>query len=412
MKKILYFDCFSGISGDMILGALIDAGVSFETLNQELKKLKLRDFNLKIKKVKRGIINAVKVDVVAKNEKKHTHRRYSDIVKIIEKSLLDNEIKRKAKDIFCNLAKIESKIHGEKINEIYFHEIGGIDTIVDIVGTLICLKELNIYKVFVSPINLGGNCKIVCSHGVLPNPAPATLELLKGLPVYFSDIPFETATPTGASILSYLVDRKDKFQKNKFVVENIGYSAGSIDFGQHPNVLRVLIGSLNNEEAESDDRRKSPWDDRRKSLWDEIAVVETNIDDMSPLFYDSLIEKLFKSNALDVSLTNIHMKKNRPAIKLTVLCEKEDQNKIIEDILNETTTFGVRYYYAKRFKLIKEFKYIKTKWGMVKTKIGKLKGRIISISPEFNDCKRISKKKNIPVRIIYDEAKNMVSVPI
>jgi uncharacterized protein (TIGR00299 family) protein len=392
MKKILYFDCCSGISGDMILGAFVDAGVPFEILNKELKKLKLKNFCLKVKKVKKGSISATKLDVIVKSEKKHPHRGYSEVVKIIKNSLLDNDIKQKAEEIFFNLAKTEGKIHKENINDIHFHELGGIDTIVDVVGSLICLKELHIYKVFTSPINVGGNCKILTSHGILPNPSPATLELLKGLPIYFSDIPFETATPTGASILSYFVDKKEKFQDNEFIVESIGYGAGKFDFNNQPNVLRVLIGSLKQEKAESD----------------EIAVVETNIDDMPPLFYDSLMERLFRDNALDVFLTNIQMKKNRPGIKLTVLCEKDDIDKITKDILNETTTFGVRYYYVKRLKLTREFKLIRTRWGMIKVKVGKLKGKIISISPEFNDCKEISKKENIPIRIVYEEVKKSI----
>lgn len=388
MTKILFMDCFSGISGDMILGAFIDAGVPLSVLNYELRKLNLNNFKLTVKRVKKENISAVKLNVSVK--KTHCHRSYTNIVKIINKSTLKEEIKQKAKDIFYNLAKVESRIHNERMSRIYFHELGGIDTIIDIVGALICLNELGINKVFSSSVNVGGCCEISTSHGILPNPAPATVELLKGLAVHFTDIPFELVTPTGAAILSYLVEKKEKITEHpevKFI--KAGYGAGDLNFDKQPNVLRVLIGDINSNNQKAD----------------EVMVIEANIDDLLPLIYDTLMEKLFKSGALDVFLTNIYMKKNRPAIKLTVLCEKKDFRKITEDIFKETTTFGLRYYVANRLKLQREFKIIRTKWGNARVKVGKLHGNVISVSPEFEDCKKIAIRKGIAVKLVYDEIK-------
>ena len=400
MSKVLYFDCFSGISGDMTLGACVDAGVPISYLKKELNKLGLHEFELHAEKVLKNGIGATKVHVHAhapeahghahhSGQKAHSHRKYSDIAKLVKKSALSAGVKNKVLEMFLLLAKVEAGIHRSKIEEVHFHELGAVDTIVDIAGTVICLEKLGVEKCFVSPVNVGGMTLIKTSHGLLPNPAPATAELLKGMPFFFSEVPLELVTPTGACILKYFASPKD-LKDLALKINSIGYGAGEKDIAGQPNALRVILG----ETAEKTESEKT-------------AVIEANIDDLVPLAYEVVFEKLFKAGALDVFLTDIQMKKNRPAVMLSVVCAEEDIRRLSELIFAETTTFGLRYYSTGRIKLEKEFKVVSTKYGKVRMKLGKLDGKVMSASPEYEDCKKLSFTKNLPFKAVYEEAKRI-----
>lgn len=394
MSKNIYFDCSSGVSGDMILGACVDAGVSFKLLLSEIKKLKLHDYEMSCSKVIKAGISASKINVCSHHHNHHTHRKYTEIDAFVKKAAINKEVKEKAREIFLSIAKAESKIHGESIRNIHFHELGDIDTIIDVVGALICFKELGIENCFSSPVNLGGTVGIKTSHGVLSNPAPATMEILRAAPVsvYFSEIPFEIVTPTGAAILLGCLDKNNLiygFRASEIKIESIGYGAGDRDIPGRANVLRVIM-----------------CDGIAASRKEEIIVMETNIDDTLPLTYDTLMSKLFKVGALDVFLTQIQMKKNRPAVKLEVICEKNKIEKLSSLIFSETTTFGIRIHPVDRIKLEKEEKFVTTKWGRIRVKTGKANGKLMSVSPEYEDCKDIAIKRNIPLKDVIDAAKS------
>ncbi|MDP3804816.1 MAG: nickel pincer cofactor biosynthesis protein LarC, partial [Candidatus Omnitrophota bacterium] len=314
--RIAYFDCFSGISGDMTLGAFLDAGLSFNALSRELGKLKIEGCDIKKKHVMRGEISGTKFDCLPKGQAHH-HRSLKDIVSLIDKSALNKRAKDIARNIFNTIGDAERKVHGiSSKQDIHLHELGDIDSIVDIVGTAVALDELGIDEVYSSDITLG-RTMIDTKAGVLPIPSPASLELLKGIPTRISDIEAELVTPTGAGILKSLSKGFGEMPKMK--ISSVGYGAGSWDLKERPNMLRVIIGE-----------RKESF------IEDKIYVVETNIDDMSPQNFEYLFEKLFKEGALDVYTTNIQMKKSRPAFKLTVLVEPSRLEKISSAIFNET----------------------------------------------------------------------------
>lgn len=399
-KHTAYFDCSSGISGDMLLGACVDAGASLQKIKNTIGDLKLKGVSILAKKTVRHGLGATKitVNVERHNNHHHEHAKYIEIDAFIKAAKLEEEVKDKTREIFQVIARAEAKVHNESLKTVHFHELGNPDTIVDVVGTLVALKELGVNNIVSSAINIGGTGKIETSHGLLSNPAPATVEILKGMPVYFSSVPFELVTPTGAAILRVLTGgAKGKraftsvspFDSGMFKIKSTGYGAGERDFPDIPNVLRIIVGT-NSEE----------------SLKDEIIMLETNIDDTLPVVYDTLMEKLFKTGALDVFFSSIQMKKNRPAVKVEVMCVKSLINKICKIIFLETATFGIRFYPVSRIKLEKKVVSIKTKWGAVRIKIGRAYGKIVSISPEYDDCKRISLTKNVPLKVIIETAKN------
>lgn len=380
--KIAYFDCFAGISGDMCLGAVVDAGVDINLIKKELQKIPVKGFRLSHKKVLRSGISATKVDVILKGSMVKGRRskatKWKDIEKVIQTSRLSEKIKQKGLDVFKKIFEAEARVHGEPFDNVHLHELGGIDCIVDIFGTIIGLDILGIEKIYASPINLGsGSVKI--EHGLLPVPAPATAELLKGYAVFSSGIPFELTTPTGAAIVSGLNAEGSAFPK--LVTEKIGYGAGNKDIEGVPNALRLFIG----KEAGSE-------------IIDSVAVIETNIDDMNPQIYDDVIEKLFGAGALDVFMENIIMKKGRPSVKLTVIADKKDIDLLADIIFKETTSIGLRFYDVKRKTLNREVRHIKTEYGDVRLKIAQLNGEIANISPEYEDLKALSMKTHIPIK--------------
>jgi hypothetical protein len=309
--KILYYDCFAGISGDMNLGAMIDLGVDPEYLREELRKIEIGSYEIRVKRDQRRGIFGTKVDVILPSGKGapaahgHGHRSFKDIVGLIEKSGLSDRVKHISLDIFGKIAAAEAKIHGHSIDEVHFHEVGAIDSIVDVVGAAICFEVLNVDKIISSPVQVGGGF-VKCAHGMLPVPAPATSEILTGIPIRSGIVPFETTTPTGAAILAATAGRfADRFD---FTPLKIGYGIGQRDTDV-PNVLRVFLGETDDEKQDLDVEVK------------EACLMECNIDDMNPELYEGIVERLFEQGALDVYLTPIIMKKSRPAVKISILCD-------------------------------------------------------------------------------------------
>lgn len=382
MTKIAYFDCFSGISGDMIIGALLDAGLDFNDLRAELLKLKIPNFEIKSNKATKNKIAATKFEVVTHEDKHYRHLK--DFNQVLENSKLGENIKTKAKEIFLKIAQAEAKIHNQSIGKVHFHEIGAIDTITDVVGALIGIKLLGVQKVYCSKLNVGSGF-VESSHGRFPVPAPATAEMLKGIPAYSTDSNAELVTPTGAAIITTLADKFGEMPAME--TQSVGYGAGSRE-STLPNVLRVFIGEL----IQQPDSGKNA-----------ISIIETNIDDMNPQLYEHVMDKLIQNGALDVYLTNIMMKKNRPAIKLTALAKTEDQENIVRIILEQTTSLGVRIRKEERTILEREIREIETPYGKVKIKTAKLKGKIINTTPEYEDCKRIAEQRNIPLKQVYQK---------
>jgi len=380
--RAAYFDCFSGISGDMVLGALVDLGWPVEELKRELDKLDLFGYRIEAKKVaKRGILST-QIKIRATEEKKE--RTLEDILSILDKSKLEEMVKGRSRAIFTKLASVEAKIHGKSPQKIHFHELGGLDTIIDVVGAVAGMNYLGVEKAYSSPLPLGKGF-VKCSHGILPLPAPATLELLKEVPVYGSDIEAELVTPTGAAIISNLAENFGEMPPMK--IEHIGYGAGQRDL-TIPNLLRVSIGVI-----------------RKAYEEDVVSLIQTNIDDMNPEFYEHIVDRLFHEGALDVFLTPIQMKRTRPATMLSVVAGQEKMEKMLEIIFDETTTLGIRISKIKRRKLNRENRKVSTKYGKIKVKIGKHDGVVKNISPSYEECRKIATHLKIPLKKVYQEAK-------
>jgi len=366
----------------MILGALLDAGLDFELFQSELTKLNLPNYKLKQQRVSKQNLSATKFDVIDLEKKKYRH--LLDLNRIVEKSSFDEKLKTQAKEIFLKIAEAEAKIHNQLVEKVHFHEISAVDTIIDVVGVLVGLKLLKIEKTYSSKLNTGSGF-VEFSHGKWPVPAPATAEILKGAPVYSTDCEAELVTPTGAAIICTIADAFGELPE--MTTESIGYGAGAQDLA-HPNVLRVFIGERITQAAFEQDT---------------VSILETNIDDMNPQFYDNILEELLQNGALDVYLTNVSMKKNRPGIQLTVLTRPEDADKFAQFIFRNTTSIGVRIRQEKRKKLKRTIQEVDTKFGKVKFKISNLNGEVVNRTPEYEDCKRISKEQNIPLKVIYKE---------
>ncbi len=379
--KILYFNCASGISGDMVVGALLDLGiVKQQFLTNELKKLNLKNFNVKIKNVNKSGVKATKFDVMAKPE--HEHRHLNGIYKIIDDSNLDAGVKKLSKRIFLNLAKAEAKVHETSIDEVHFHEVGAVDSIIDIVSASILLEKIKPDKVFCGRISEGRG-KVKFSHGTTELPVPAVRELLKDCPLQVLDMNTELVTPTGAAILKTILD--DFRSKESFKVITKGFGAGTKSL-KHANVLEIDV-------VEMKSKKKGP----------RTILLETNIDDMNPEIYQYVIDKLLSEGAVEAFIQPIIMKKSRIGILLSVICDEKIKDKMIEMIFDETTTFGIRINQLERAMLDRESKTMKMPFGEVRIKIGKFNGKPRSIKPEYEDCKKIAVRKNIPLKKVYDQ---------
>lgn len=391
---IAYFDCFSGISGDMTLAAFIDLGVPLNWLQEQLKQLPLRGFDISAEHVYRHGIRAHLVHVTADDDK--THRNYSDIKGLIEQANLSDEVKITSLDVFRRIAEAEAGIHGCAIEEIHFHEVGGIDAIVDIVGAALCIDYLGIETVVASKIPLGSGF-VDCRHGRIPLPAPATVAILKDVPVYGSGIASELVTPTGAGIITTLADSFGPMPS--MLIERTGYGAGQRDLEEIPNLLRISIGTADKVKALMPGRL----------LFDRMTIVEACIDDMNPELFGFLMEQLFDMGVLDVYWIPIYMKKNRPGTMIQILCPSDKLDAVVNCVLTETTSLGVRYYQADRCMLERKILKIKTSFGEIKAKrISNVDGST-RIAPEFEECRRIALEMKMPLRAVYDAINNEIS---
>lgn len=389
--KILYYDCFCGISGDMNLAALIDLGVPKEYLMQELSKVNLNsEYEMKIERSVKLGITGTRVDVKLNesshseeehgHDHQHHHRKLKDIEKIINSSHLSDKVKNISLGMFMRIAEAEAKIHGKSLYEVHFHEVGAIDSIVDLVGAAICIDYLKVDRIIASPVQVGGGF-VKCSHGIMPVPAPATTEILKNIPISTGIVQFETTTPTGAAILA--VNVEEFTSKIDFSIEKTGYGIGHRDL-EIPNVLRVYLG-----------------EQERSEEVEEQYILETNIDDMNPELYEYVQEKLFEVGALDVFKTPIYMKKGRPGIKLSVLTDEKGEKDILDVIFEETTSIGVRKHKVEKIMLNRDFSKVKTEYGDITVKKSYYKGKLVKYKPEYEECKAIAKEKNISIDKVY-----------
>lgn len=377
--KALYFDCSSGISGNMTLGALLEIVGDENYLLEELKKLNLDGYKIEISKKAKNGITGTYVDVVLEHEHHHEHRNLYDVNKIIEESLIDERSKELAKKIFIRVAKAESKVHNKPLEEVHFHEVGAIDSIIDIVGTAILINKMNPDKIISSVVNDGYGF-IECAHGTMSVPVPATSEIFANSNVKFRqiDIDTELVTPTGAAIIAELADEFTILPA--MITEKIGWGAGSKDL-KIPNILKVYYGEMQNQT-------------------EEFTVMETNVDDCTGELLGYTSEKLFKNGAIDVFYTPIFMKKNRPAYRLSVACKKEDMLKLQNIIFRETTTIGIRYRFESRTELGREMVEIDTKYGKIKAKKVINNGEAY-VYPEYENIKEVAEKNNIPLKELY-----------
>ncbi len=425
--KTLYFDCFSGISGDMTVGALLDIGADEKALLDGLSQLNVGGYELKIEKKLKNGISGTDFSVMLeehhdhdeehmhhdhekhdhehdhdhehahehhshehehphahkhKHNSEHVHRNMGDIERIINDSGLNERVRKLSLDMFRLVAEAEGKIHGKPAGEVHFHEVGAVDSIVDIIGTAICIDSLAVDRIVFSSLPLSRGF-VKCQHGMFPLPAPATLEILKNVPVYYTDIKFELVTPTGAAIAKGLADEFGMV--GELEVEKIGYGLGKKTY-EIPNVLRVMLFST------------------KKKISDRVVEIETNIDDMTAEQLGSAVEMLFSEGALDVFFTPVFMKKNRPGTKLTVLCHPDKKERIAEAVLKHTSTFGVRMSYMERSILDRELVEVDTEFGGIRCKIGKLDGEILKYSPEYEDCRIAALQYGRPIADIYNEA--------
>jgi uncharacterized protein (TIGR00299 family) protein len=383
--KLAYFDCFSGISGDMTLGALVDAGCEVEHLRSELRGLQVPGWKLTAEKVWKNGMAATYVKV--KTEDQSKHRSLSTILEILQRSQLAPEVRHSAAEIFVKLGEAEARVHDVPLEKIHFHEVGAVDAIVDIVGACVGFQALGIEKFACSALNVGGGTAKM-AHGILPVPAPATANLLQGKPTYSNGVQNELVTPTGAAIVATLCDSFGP--QPPMSVTAIGYGAGTADLEGQPNVVRIMIG-------EAAEKMVAGFDE-------EIAVIEANLDDMNPQIYGYFLEKALAAGALDVYTTPVQMKKNRPGTLLTVLCKPQDTNALMSLIFAETTTFGARTYRAQRRTLPREFLNVATAFGDVRIKISRVNGRILHAAPEYDDCRKLAVEKNVPLQRVISEA--------
>jgi len=382
MPVIAYLDCFSGISGDMLLGAMVDAGLSLDDLRGDLARLPLTGYEVRAERVTKQGLAGTKVTVEV--EHAHAHRGLADILDLLAAADLPAEVQAGATRIFTRLAEAEAKVHGTSVEQVYFHEVGAVDAIVDVVGACCGLRRLEIEEVYASALPLGGGW-VDTAHGRLPVPAPATVELLKGAPTYGGPVEKELVTPTGAAILTTLCLGFGPMPP--MTVKATGCGAGSLDL-PHPNLLRLMIGE--------------PVEPLREQR---LTVLETNIDDMNPEFYDHLMERLFAAGALEVYLTPIVMKKSRPGTLVSVLTEPAWVEALSEILFRETSTLGLRVMEVARRCLEREWREVETEYGRVRVKLGLLRGEIVTAAPEYEDCKRLALARGAPVKAVYEAAR-------
>ncbi|HEV2176624.1 MAG TPA: nickel pincer cofactor biosynthesis protein LarC [Terriglobia bacterium] len=381
--KIAYLDCSSGVSGDMFLGACLDAGLPVEQLQAELAKLRLGAYEFRTARVLRGGIAGMHVEIAVPGAQPERH--LEDIAGLIRESVLGEPVKRRAIAMFTRLAEVEGKLHAKPANRVHFHEVGAVDAILDIVGAAVAVELLGISELICSPLNVGGG-RVAAAHGSLPVPAPATAELLRGAPVYSSGVEAELVTPTGAVIVTTLASGFGPVPPMK--LDRIGYGAGARDFPGWPNLVRLLAG-----DAASNPEPRIPNRDG-----DKVAVIEANVDDMSPQVYGYFVERALEAGALDVTCSPVQMKKNRPGLAISLMCAPEGAIALAEMLFQETTTIGVRVHEARRMCLEREVVTVETEHGPVRVKVARRAGKVVNVAPEYEDCQRLARKRSVPLK--------------
>jgi pyridinium-3,5-bisthiocarboxylic acid mononucleotide nickel chelatase len=383
--RIGYWDCFSGIAGDMNLGAMVGCGLAVERLREDLAGLALEGFHIEHRRVQRGALAADKIDVVIDvDEGHHPHRGLADIREILSSSSLPEGVAERAEAVFEALCAAEAEVHGCSIDEVHLHEVGAIDAIVDVVGAAWAIEALGIGELVVSPLPLGSGM-VRSAHGPLPVPGPAAVELLRGFAVRLGDGAAELVTPTGAAIVAAL--GRPGAMPERMVVERVGYGAGDRELGDRPNLLRVLLG------------------ERPAGIGvDSLLLLETNLDDLNPELYEYVMERLFGEGARDVYFAPIHMKKNRPAVLLSVLADPARRDALTRVLFDETSTLGVRVLPVERLRVERETGEVETRFGRVRVKIGKDPRGVVNVAPEYEDCKRAANAAGVPLKLVYQEA--------
>ena len=382
--RTLYFDCFAGASGDMILGAAVGAGVDANALREQLSLLNIDGFSLDFETVDKAGLSATLARVHTVHE--HEHRHLSDIEKIINNSQLAGAVKQRAIAVFTRLAEAEAHVHNEPIERVHFHEVGALDAIVDVVGAAICFELLNIERFVCSPLHVGSGT-VDMAHGRFPVPPPAVAELLKGVPYYSTDIKGELVTPTGAAIITTVCSEYGPMPLMK--AEQTGYGAGAREYEKFPNALRIIVG-------ETASARNSE---------EQLLMIETNIDDASPQIIGHVMDRAFALGARDCYFTPVQMKKNRPGVLLSVLCDRELKEAVMEMLFNETTTLGVRSYEVARRALERRMVTVQTAYGPIDVKVGNLNGRVVNAMPEFEQCRDAASKAGVALKEVEDAAR-------
>lgn len=382
--KTIYFDCFAGASGDMILGALVDAGVSAQQLQQQIALLGVQGYSIDFEKVDRSGISATYARVRTVDE--HAHRHLSHILQIIYDSQVSDSVKELSARIFSRLAEAEARVHNQSIEKVHFHEVGALDAIIDVVGAAAGFELLGAQRFVCSPLHVGSGT-VDMDHGKFPVPPPAVAELLKGAPFYSTDIQGELLTPTGAAILTTVCDAFGPIPRLK--LEQTGYGAGTREYEKFPNVLRVLVG---------EDEATLRTDER-------LVMIETNMDDISPQILGHVMDRAFEAGALDCYFTAIHMKKNRPGVLLSILCRPDDRERFMQLVFAETTTLGLRSYEVARRALQRSVVRVETQYGPIDVKVAQLNGHIFKDMPEFEQCREAALKAGVPLRDVEDAAR-------
>ncbi|HSL53750.1 MAG TPA: nickel pincer cofactor biosynthesis protein LarC [Pyrinomonadaceae bacterium] len=386
--KTLYFDCFAGASGDMILGATVAAGVDPNYLREQLSLLPVTGFSVEFETANRSGLSATYARVETAHE--HSHRSLADIKQIIHGSDLSSAVKQRAVQIFTRLAEAEARVHNEPVDKVHFHEVGALDAIVDVVGAAICFDALKIERFVSSPLHVGSGM-VKMAHGQFPVPPPAVTELLKGVPFYATEIKGELLTPTGAAIITTVCSDYGPIPQMKTAAT--GYGAGTREYPDFPNVLRVMLGETEAQTA-TDER-----------CW----MLETNIDDASPQIIGHVMDRVFVLGALDCFFTPVQMKKNRPGVLLSVLCTSDVKEAVMKLLFTETTTLGVRSYEVARRALQRSIVRVETQYGPIDVKVAHLDGRVVNEMPEFEQCREAAAKANVPVKIVEDAARVAVA---
>jgi uncharacterized protein (TIGR00299 family) protein len=388
--KTLYFDCFAGASGDMMLGALVAVGVEERALREQLSLLGVNGYEIEFVPVNRSGLSATHARVRVPPE--HRHRHLGDILKIIYDSRLSETVKNRAARIFSLLAESEARVHNEPIEKIHFHEVGALDAIIDVVGASIGFELLGVERFLCSPLHVGSGT-VKMAHGLFPVPPPAVVELLTGVPVYATEIPGELVTPTGAAIIKTVCEAYGPLPQMR--IERTGYGAGTREYAGFPNALRLMLGETEQSAAASTDER--------------LLVIETNIDDMSPQLFGYVMERALAGGALDCYLTPVQMKKNRPGVLLSILCRPQERERLTALLFAETTTIGIRSYEVQRRALERELVRAETAFGPIDVKVARMNGQVLNLMPEYEQCREAALRAGVALRVVEDAARNALS---